>query len=54
MVEKVKIKLSELTDIYDIEDDGKDVEKVVTKNETQNMDWDETIDEGDKVLEEQE
>ncbi len=51
--EKPKIKLSELTDIYDIEDDHvekitQDVEKV--KKDT--MSFEDTIEEGDKALEE--
>ncbi len=50
---KVKIKLSELTDMYDIEDDS--VEKT-TKEQTQteeSSDWETTIADGDKKLEEE-
>ncbi len=56
-VEKVKIKLSELTDLYDIEDDIKDIdkemhgtEKVVTKEEQD--DYEMIIEQGDKELKE--
>ncbi len=50
--EKPKIKLSELSDLYDIEDDTEHIpeEKKVEKKE---KDWEATIDEGDQELEEE-
>ncbi len=48
--DKVKIKLSELTDIYDIEDDSNQkITETVTKSKKT---YDEVIDDADKHLEE--
>ncbi len=48
--EKVKIKLSELTDMYDIEDDSKDIKHTPEKEDD---DWETTIEMGDKELKEE-
>jgi len=49
--EKPRIKLSELTDMYDIEDDSKDTKNIPEVDETKAGEWETTIEQGDKQLE---
>ncbi len=52
--EKVKVKLSELTDMYDIEDDSKVEKKLDNDKKTPDeAEWEYTISESDKKLEEE-
>ncbi len=54
--EKPKIKLSELTDLYDIEDDSatkKEVVKEVAKEEDDEPTFEETVEYYDKKIEEE-
>ncbi len=52
--EKVKIKLSELTDMYDIEDDSGKTKEKISKNDLEKpRTFDETIEEEDAKVEEE-
>ncbi len=54
--EKPKIKLSELADIYDIEQDPKDSKNIPEKESKQEIDdkeWETTIKQGDDQLEDE-